>query len=57
MKFDTITKLSNAVARSIRAEDGYGETTDGGDTWADITGDLPVRGPSCRRYTPRTHDL
>ncbi len=39
------------------ADGGVYETTDGGKTWHEITGDLPYRKPLVLRYNPATHEL
>ncbi len=36
---------------------GVYRTRDGGETWQDITGDLPYRKPACLRFNPATREL
>ena len=38
-------------------EGGVYKTTDGGETWQDITGDLPYRKPLVLRFNPVTDEL
>ena len=38
-------------------EVGIFKTTDGGATWQDLTGDLPVRFMTCVRFNPQTSEL
>ena len=40
-----------------RAEGGVFESTDGGGSWQEITGDLPYRKPMILRFNPETRDL
>lgn len=42
---------------AIPGQVGVFKTTDGGETWTDITGDLPSRMPLCLRFNPQTREL
>ena len=48
------------LSRVTWGEDALGgvyRTRDGGETWQDITGDLPYRKPICLRFNPATQEL
>ncbi len=47
----------SAVRWGTNVGNGVWESLDGGETWADITGDLPNTRPGVLRYNPATHEL
>ena len=47
----------SAVTWDGSSDGGIFETTDGGATWAEITGDTGYRKPLVLRYNPATHEL
>ena len=47
----------SAVRWGTSSGEGVWESVDGGDTWSDITGDLPNTRPNNLRYNPATREL